>query len=323
MSNSFHNSMLIKIGSISHRVDGTFLAEITENAAIDLWLADFSIPNIGLSKISRLELTAHYWQILSETEQERAALMGAQRQQQFILTRGILRELLSSYIGIAPQYLKLATSPKGKPYLDYAEPQYQIPFNVSHAENLALYAVMPPNFGPGRENLGAVGIDLELLNRDLPVEKITKLVKRYFLPQEQKIWFRYLADPNLEPYLEPHLAKVCFLRAWTAKEAYAKATGLGLAHTLTHLDTSPWLTLTAIPFQQVPSQRSQNICITDLELRDLEITVLNQSDNIHDNSACEVQSYKVRDLSVLLSESEVPCVGAVCWQQFNRNQLPH
>ena len=321
--------MLIKIGSISHRVDGTFLADITENAAIDLWLADFSFSNIsfsniGLGKSSGLELTAHYWQILSETEQDRTTMMGAQRQREFILTRGILRELLSSYIGIAPQYLKFATSPKGKPYLDYAEPQYQIPFNVSHAANLALYAVMPPNFGHGRENLGAVGIDLELLNRDLPIEKITKLVKRYFLPQEQKIWLRYLAAPNLEVSLESHLAKVCFLRAWTAKEAYAKATGLGLAHTLTHLDTSPWLALTERSFQKASSQRSQNTYITDLELRDLElrdleITAPNQSGNIHDNSPYEVRDYKVRDLSVLLSESALPCVGAVCWQQFKRN----
>ncbi|MEI6428165.1 MAG: 4'-phosphopantetheinyl transferase superfamily protein [Pseudanabaena sp. ELA607] len=291
MNFALENSLITKIGSISSRADGIFYNDINlhDSVHIDLWLADLNQAKSLAKTLLNKDLAAYYQQILSPAEQQRAALMGTQRQQEFMLTRGILRELLSSYTAIEPQYLKLAYSLHGKPYLDYDEPQYQIPFSVSHTRDLALYSVIKPNLSSNKHHsknyLEAVGIDLEFKYRSLSIEKMRKLVQRYFLPQEQKIWHEYLD--------EPHLAKSCFLRTWTAKEAYAKATGLGLAQTLTHLDTSQW-------FDILKESELAN-------LPDLKIELTRNPDSI----------YTVRDITPLLAKKELEYISAICWQNFN------
>ncbi len=326
MSNSCRDSILIKIGSINHRVDGTFLAHITENVAIDLWLADLGLHNPEVD----LELMARYWQILSTSEQKRAALMGTQRSREFILTRGILRELLSSYSASSPQDLAIVVSSNGKPYLDPTGLETKISFSVSHGQNLALYGIMPNTHSNNGNHFGVVGIDLELQHRDLATSKINKLVKRYFLPQEQEIWFRHLLK-DLQNYnlnANNNLTKVCFLRSWTAKEAYAKATGLGLAHTLNHLDTSPWLANALEQLRVLNWQDHDSLWLNlGFDLPDLQLIPPDDAGNdarklsgIYNEglnqSLNQDLAYSVRNLSPLFSKiSRSDCIGAVCWRQ--------
>lgn len=86
----------------------------------------------------------------------------------------------------------------GKPYF----PEYrEVHFNISHSGNLAVCAV-------GETELGA---DIERIR---PVREA--VCRRVFTEREQD-WLRQKAD-----------TKEAFIRLWTLKESYIKATGQGL-----------------------------------------------------------------------------------------------
>ena len=120
----------------------------------------------------------------------------------FTVGRGALRSLLARYVGACPSQLELGYAPQGKPLLL----GHDLPFNVAHSHGLALVAI-----APGRP----VGVDLERV-RDLPAA--TAIAERFFSPAERA---RLAAAP-------PVLRMAQFLRLWTRKEAYLKATGGGL-----------------------------------------------------------------------------------------------
>jgi 4'-phosphopantetheinyl transferase len=141
--------------------------------------------------------------LLSEDERERADRFYQKTDRDaFVAARGILRILLGRYLDRDPAQLKLSYSDRGKPFLEGNSLQ----FNVSHSHGLALYA-----FARDR----AVGIDLEYI-REIEVES---LAQRFFSDRE----FRQIQS------LTPPLQTATFFRYWTAKEAYLKATGEGLA----------------------------------------------------------------------------------------------
>jgi 4'-phosphopantetheinyl transferase len=144
---------------------------------------------------------------LSEDERSRAERYRFPHHQYlFISTRGILRRLLSLYVGIPPAALRLENNQQGKPAL--IEPsRLSIQFNVSHTNGMALLAFTLEN---------AVGIDVEKTDRALPDQDIAA---RYFSARESA----YLAT------LSPDKRTQAFLTYWTCKEAYLKMRGIGLS----------------------------------------------------------------------------------------------
>jgi 4'-phosphopantetheinyl transferase len=125
---------------------------------------------------------------------------------QFIATRGILRSLLSYYVGLPAVNLRFATNLQGKPTL--ADPiSLPFQFNVSHTKGMALLAVTVEH---------AVGIDVEQLDRTVSDHDIAA---RYFSPRESA----YLSS------LSPEHRTQEFLTYWTCKEAYLKMRGIGLS----------------------------------------------------------------------------------------------
>ncbi len=126
-------------------------------------------------------------------------------QYQFVSTRGILRRLLSYYVGVPAPNLRIESSLQGKPTLaDPSSPPLQ--FNVSHTRGMALLAVTVDH---------AVGIDVEKVDRALSTHDIAA---RYFSPTESA----YLASLSLERRTAE------FFTFWTCKEAYLKMRGIGL-----------------------------------------------------------------------------------------------
>jgi 4'-phosphopantetheinyl transferase len=124
----------------------------------------------------------------------------------FIVARGILRQLLASYLHRAPTDLQFAYQPRGKPFL--APPSLDTPleFNIAHSHGLALMAF---SLGP------ALGVDVEFVRSDFASEEIAE---RYFAPQEVAELL------SLPPAQRPE----GFFYGWTRKEAYVKALGDGL-----------------------------------------------------------------------------------------------
>ncbi len=153
---------------------------------------------------------------LSPPEQERANRFHfSHDRRHFIAARGILRNILARYLGMAPEKLHFGYSDRGKPYLETTSASGMVQFNVSHSQGTALYAV----------TLGSdIGIDLEATR---PVDH-HNLAKRFFSPTEAAT----LA------MLPPESQPAAFFRAWTSKEAYLKATGEGLAGGLGSVEIS-------------------------------------------------------------------------------------
>lgn len=133
----------------------------------------------------------------------------------FTAARGSLRRLLGRYLGIPAEQVCFGYGPRGKPFV--AANQTALRFNLSHSHGRAMFV-----FAHGRD----VGIDLEAgarLGDDWP-----GLVRRVFSAREQAL----LAA------LPPEARRAGFLNGWTRKEAYLKATGLGIVDGLQTIEVT-------------------------------------------------------------------------------------
>ncbi len=128
-------------------------------------------------------------------------------QHRFGTTRSLLRLLLSHYTGQAPTQLVFSQGTNNKPELQ-GHPGWQ--FNVSHGGQWVLIAI-------GRVS---VGVDVEPINPDFPIQEI---VASAFGPAEQRV---------LHSQADAH---ALFYEYWTRKEALLKATGQGMAVTLSQI----------------------------------------------------------------------------------------
>ena len=128
-------------------------------------------------------------------------------QDKYIQAQFTLRYLLSNYLNMKPKEINLTKNNHGKPYLLLADSNLM--FNISHSQGYALFA-----FVKGRE----IGVDIEKIS-DKPY---LELAERFFSKQE----FGLLSDLPLNQQ------KTGFFRLWTRKEAYIKAIGEGLSHSL-------------------------------------------------------------------------------------------
>ncbi|GHC88057.1 4'-phosphopantetheinyl transferase family protein [Streptomyces flavofungini] len=162
---------------------------------MELWCADLSGP-----------LSSSAAAVLTPDERNRAVRMAARPGQRFVASRIFLRCLLSHRLGLPPARVPLRLSPHGKPYLAaVAGETWDV--SLSHAGDTLAVAI-------ARDR--AVGVDIEP-NRPQPA--MNDIADGFFTPVER----RYLRSQPTDR--QP----TCFQLIWTAKEAYAKALGLGFA----------------------------------------------------------------------------------------------
>jgi 4'-phosphopantetheinyl transferase len=133
----------------------------------------------------------------------------------YVAAHGLLRRVLSGYLGVAPAEIRFGHARHGKPYLA-GEVQPDLRFNLSHSGDRMLVAV-----AVGRD----VGVDLELVGRD---RDFAGIARHFFSPNE-------VAALTALPERERRAA---FYRCWTRKEAYIKAIGSGLSHPLDEFDVT-------------------------------------------------------------------------------------
>jgi 4'-phosphopantetheinyl transferase len=150
----------------------------------------------------------HYHALLSDDERERMArLVFARDRKRFLITRALVRTMLSRYAAVAPAEWKFIANVHGRPeILDRPAGVPDLRFNLSHTEGLIACAVTI-----GRE----VGVDVEHVERRLTHD----VPGRFFAPRE-------VADLRALPETDQ---KNVFFDYWTLKEAYIKARGFGLA----------------------------------------------------------------------------------------------
>lgn len=144
-----------------------------------------------------------FYPLLSCQEKARVKRYRFERHQnQFIITRAILRILIGELLQQDPNNLIFEYTDLGQPRLACSEELY---FSVSYSQHKVLYAFCKhPN----------IGIDIEY-QRDLNIDWIAA---RYFSNKENQAL----------KLLNPLQKQAAFFRGWTQKEAITKALGLGL-----------------------------------------------------------------------------------------------
>jgi 4'-phosphopantetheinyl transferase len=149
------------------------------------------------------------WQaMLSADERDRAARFRFDADRDaYMAAHALLRALLSERADVAPSSWGFVAGPAGKPELDPAHGLPWLRFNLSHARSLVACAVTVGD---------DIGIDVESLDRRPPTEG---LAARWFAPEETAC-LAARAEPT---------RTATFLRLWTLKEAFVKATGDGIA----------------------------------------------------------------------------------------------
>jgi 4'-phosphopantetheinyl transferase len=156
-------------------------------------------------------------ELLSAEELRRADRYDFDRdRRRFIVARARLRQLLAPRLMTQPEAVELVYGVNGKPALAQRSGDTDWRFNVSHSEEIAVYA-----FSQGRE----VGIDIEAIRK---VRDADAIVSGFFSRCEQEA---YLA-------LGPGEKMLGFFNCWTRKEAFLKALGHGLSHPLDCFDVS-------------------------------------------------------------------------------------
>jgi 4'-phosphopantetheinyl transferase len=155
--------------------------------------------------------------LLSDAERHRASLFTCDRlRRRFIVARGRLRQLLAARLGVRPESIELDYGARGKPALAARFADSDLRFNVSHCDDVAVYAL-----ASGR----AVGIDVEAIRVIRGADDISA---RFFSRREQAA-YRAL-DVRDRP--------LGFVNCWTRKEAFIKALGDGLHYALDRFDVS-------------------------------------------------------------------------------------
>ena len=155
---------------------------------------------------------------LDARERERASRFRFARDRSaYVISHGVLRELLARYAGRAPELLEFGIGAWGKPYL--LEPSGRrstFAFSLSHSADYALVALARNR---------AVGVDVERWHLDSDVDAIAETC----FSSAERTELRSLA---------PSLRDAGFHAGWTRKEAYVKALGVGIRAGLDHFDVA-------------------------------------------------------------------------------------
>jgi 4'-phosphopantetheinyl transferase len=174
----------------------------TAPEGVDLWLTDYAA-------IDDPDLLDAYRAMLSDDERAQTPkFFFARDRQRYLVTRALVRSVLSRYAPIAPEEWAFGANEYGCPHVLNPQALRQgLSFNLSHTHSLIALAVVR-----GR----AVGVDIENLRAREPSLAIAR---GCFAPRE-------VADLVQVP--EPD-RQYRFFEYWTFKESYIKARGMGLS----------------------------------------------------------------------------------------------
>lgn len=174
---------------------------IPDSGRIDLWCA-------YISDIGDDTLWPRYDALISEDERARQARFRfAKDRRRYLVTRALVRSVLSRYAGVRPQDWTFSTGPHGRPAISAPHPVPPLEFNISHSADVVMLGVTSDR---------TLGIDVENIEtREADIDGLD----RYFAPQESAA---LLSLPTLA-------RRRRFFDLWTLKESYIKARGMGLA----------------------------------------------------------------------------------------------
>ncbi len=169
---------------------------------IHVWLAFYD-------EVSDERLHFAYRELLSAAEKEQEPrFYFARDRRRYLVTRALVRTVLSRYVSIHPKEWIFSTNAYGRPGIENAQARDAcLSFNISHTHSLIVLGVTMRR---------ALGVDVENVRaREVSIQ----VADRYFAPQE--VAALTATPPNQQQYR--------FFEYWTFKEAYIKARGMGLS----------------------------------------------------------------------------------------------
>jgi 4'-phosphopantetheinyl transferase len=181
--------------------------EASPSRPIDLWCTFYSVlENEGLLR--------EYRSLLSESErQQELRFHFARDQRRYLITRALVRTVLSRYADVGPREWVFAVNDYGRPLIaNVAATAGKLSFNVSHTDGLIVLAV-----AHGHE----VGVDVE--NTSARAACID-IADRFFAPAEVRALHELPQARQQQRFFE----------YWTLKESYIKARSMGLSIPLDH-----------------------------------------------------------------------------------------
>jgi len=169
---------------------------------IHLWLAFYDQLTDGrLPDLYRGLLNA------AEKEQEPRFHFAADRQC-YLVTRVLVRTVLSRYAAVEPQEWIFSANAYGRPEIaNLAAQSAELSFNISHAHSLIVLGVTRRRaLGVDVENVSARRVSLDVADRFFAPEEVVALAA-----------------------VPAHWQQYRFFEYWTFKESYIKARGMGLS----------------------------------------------------------------------------------------------
>ena len=164
---------------------------------IQLWMAEFHQKDYRSC-----------WLLLDESERARSGQFKIEQvRQQYVITKGILKQLLARYMDVQPETIKFEWSEYGKPYVVGEGERDGVVFNISHSGNKLAIVI-----GFRQE----LGVDIEQWKQRI---HFPDLVKRYFAVDEIEYW----------DALPEHVRQKAFYDLWAKKESFVKAVGRGIS----------------------------------------------------------------------------------------------
>ncbi len=158
-------------------------------------------------EIQDKEIIAHYRTLLAPNEALKLSQFRfSSDRHRYLVTRVLVRTVLSKYFPISPTQWSFSTNSYGKPVVaNEIDALTKLSFNLSHTKKIVMLGVTTNN---------ALGVDVENV-RSAPLQ----IADRFFSPMEAlSLRSSPVADQNEK-----------FFRYWTLKEAYIKACGKGLS----------------------------------------------------------------------------------------------
>ena len=175
---------------------------------LHVWVASLNRPQTMRNQL---------WKHLADDEHARANRFYFDRDRNhYIVARGLLRQLLGSYLQLPAAEISFAYGEHGKPELATVLAGSRVQFNISHAQGVALLA-----FARGRE----VGVDIEQVR---PLDDGEQIAERFFSDNEVTVFTAVPAEQKPQ----------AFFNCWTRKEAFIKVIGEGLSCPLDSFDVT-------------------------------------------------------------------------------------
>jgi 4'-phosphopantetheinyl transferase len=152
------------------------------------------------------------WTVLSTDERARTDRLRQHPDRSLqVRTRAFVRQVLASYLQVAPQDVSIAAGLDGKPEVAGGPTPRWPSFNVSHSGSVAVMAVSASH---------EVGADVERIRADLVWRDVAD---EFFSP----------AEVDAIDHVPRADQRRAFFDCWVRKEAYLKGLGVGLRRSMT------------------------------------------------------------------------------------------